>query len=180
MVAWRDRAFDVYMRMVNWLLAFPGHMFRIWVLRRLADAQVGNDVTIERGVRVTTRGKLSVGDRSIINRDTVLDSRAALIIGAHVNISPGVSLITGDHDPDSAEFAGRHRPIYIGDRAWVATGAMILPGTNLGQGVVVSAGSVVRGTVPPWKILAGNPAVIIRDRPRSAQAELRPYRRTLH
>ena len=48
---------------------------------------------------------------------------------------------------------------------WIGANAFIMPGANLGEGTIVSAGSVVGGkAVPPYKILAGNPARVIGSR----------------
>ena len=52
----------------------------------------------------------------------------------------------------------------IGDHVWIGTGAIILPGVNLGEGCVVGAGSVVTRSVDPYVIVAGNPARMIKRR----------------
>jgi len=59
--------------------------------------------------------------------------------------------------------------IYVGNDVWIGHGAMILSGVHIGDGVVVAAGCVVtrssslmqNGMVPPYSIIAGNPARII-------------------
>ncbi|MCI0560697.1 MAG: hypothetical protein MN733_19605, partial [Nitrososphaera sp.] len=55
-------------------------------------------------------------------------------------------------------------PIVIEDDVWIGAGAFIGPGVKVGQGAVVGARAVVTKDVPPWKIVAGNPACIIKDR----------------
>jgi len=55
-------------------------------------------------------------------------------------------------------------PITIGDHAWVAAGALIGPGVKVGEGAVVGARSVTFDDVPPWVVVAGNPARKIKDR----------------
>jgi virginiamycin A acetyltransferase len=52
----------------------------------------------------------------------------------------------------------------IGHDCWIGHGALILPGARLGHGVIVGAGAVVRGAVPDYAIVAGNPAKAIRMR----------------
>jgi hypothetical protein len=52
----------------------------------------------------------------------------------------------------------------IGHDVWIGTGATFLPGARLGSGVIVGAGAVVRGDVPPYAIVAGNPARVLRYR----------------
>ena len=56
------------------------------------------------------------------------------------------------------------KPIVIEDYVWIATGAMILPGVTVGEGAVVAAGSVVTKDVPPWTVVAGNPAREVKKR----------------
>ena len=43
-------------------------------------------------------------------------------------------------------------------------GALVLPGAHIGHGAIIGAGSVVRGTVPPYAIVSGNPASTLRYR----------------
>jgi acetyltransferase-like isoleucine patch superfamily enzyme len=170
-------AFDLSMLCLNAALAVPSHPWRRLVLRRLAGVELGRDVSIARGVRLTVRRSLRIGDRCIVESGSVLDARGGLWIGADTNIAPEVRVLTADHDPGSPEFAGRRRPVRIGARSWIATRAIVLPGTTLGEGVVVAAGSVVRGEVPAWTVVAGHPARRIADRPRDAQRRLKPHRR---
>jgi virginiamycin A acetyltransferase len=52
----------------------------------------------------------------------------------------------------------------VGNDVWIGQGVTILPGANLGDGVIVGAGSVVAGDVPPYSVVAGNPAREVRVR----------------
>lgn len=150
-------------------------------LRHLVRFEMGTDVAVERGVRVEGRGGVTVGDRCQINRDVLLDGRGGLSIGSDVNISPEVIVLSGDHDPNSPTFESRPRPVVISDRVWVATRALVLPGTFIEEGALVAAGAVVHGVVPAWSIVGGNPAKVIGRRSRDAQATVGlPYRRFLH
>jgi maltose O-acetyltransferase len=175
------RARDAYLVATNALLRVPFHRFREWAFRRLGRNGLGVDATLERGVRLTTAGGVTVGPHSIINRGVTLDGRGSLQIGASVNISPEAMLLTADHDPQSAEFAGRDLQTVIGDRVWIATRAIVLPGSTVGEGAVVAAGAVVHGEVEPWTIVAGNPARAIGQRSPDAQAGFgAPYRPLFH
>ncbi len=55
-------------------------------------------------------------------------------------------------------------PITVGDQAWVCTDAYIGPGVTIGEGAVVGARAVVVKDVPPWTIVAGNPAKTLKKR----------------
>jgi acetyltransferase-like isoleucine patch superfamily enzyme len=82
-------------------------------------------------------------------------------------IGPGVLIWSTNH-----KYFGSGRPILrqgytkapvcIGDNVWIGGGAIVLPGTNIGCDVVVGAGSVVRGEIPPGVLVAGVPAVVKR------------------
>jgi acetyltransferase-like isoleucine patch superfamily enzyme len=134
------------------------------------------------------QGEIHVGDRCFINGGTRLISRSAIRIGDNVTIAWGCTIY--DHNSHSLDWrererdlerqfqdlaAGRNfihsknwepvtsRPIEIGDKAWIGFGVTILNGARIGEGAVVGAQSVVRGDVPAWTVVAGNPAVVIRE-----------------
>jgi acetyltransferase-like isoleucine patch superfamily enzyme len=150
------------------------------VFVKLVRADAADDVSLERGVRVTEKGGVTVGENTNINTGVVLDGRGGLQIGAKVNISPEALILTAEHDARSPDFGGVRSAVVIGDRAWISTRAMVLPGSRVGEGAVVAAGAVVRGEVEPWSIVAGNPARKVGERPTDAQSSMSPYRRWLH
>ena len=55
------------------------------------------------------------------------------------------------------------KPVRIKDKAWIGFNSVILKGVTIGEGAIVGAGSVVTKDVPPYTIVAGNPAKIIRE-----------------
>jgi acetyltransferase-like isoleucine patch superfamily enzyme len=67
----------------------------------------------------------------------------------------------GKHNWDSHV----HKPVIIRRGAWIGARSIILKGVEIGYGGIVGAGSVVTTDVPPWTIVAGNPAKIIREIP---------------
>ncbi len=57
------------------------------------------------------------------------------------------------------------RPLYIGHDVWIGEGAIILPGVStIGNGAMIGAGSIVTKDVPPYTVVAGNPAKVIGRR----------------
>lgn len=176
----RSIAYELYLVAVNGLLRVPFHPLRMFVLRHGARNDVGRSVALERGVTIYCKGGLTIGDNCNINTGVILDGRGGLVIGAHVTIAPQVAILTADHDPQTPDFAGRHRPVNIGTNVWLATRAMVLPGSTIGEGAVVGAGAVVHGVVPDWTIVAGNPAKHVADRSRSAGPPRAVYRRWFH
>jgi virginiamycin A acetyltransferase len=127
--------------------------------------------------RVTV-GKHSYG---MLNVSTFCDcADEKLIIGNYVSIADKVTFILGgEHQinmyttfPLRAYFTRINNnkdsmskgPIIIEDEVWLGYGAIILSGVRIGRGAIVGAGSVVTRNIPPYSIVAGNPARIIRYR----------------
>lgn len=89
-----------------------------------------------------------------------------LLTGKHVTISDNNH---GNTDRDSLTIAPNKREIVskgaivIGDNVWIGEGAIILSGVTIGNGAVVAANSVVTKDVPPFAVIGGNPARIIKE-----------------
>jgi acetyltransferase-like isoleucine patch superfamily enzyme len=138
-------------------------------------AEVASCVDVQLARAITLQGLRGIqcGGRVYIHRRTQLDLRGGITVGNDVAISPGCQILTADHDPDSPTRAYRERGgVTIEDRAWLATGASIMPGTRVSEGCVVAGYAVASGILEPWSIYAGSPAVRKRERARTAQARL--------
>ena len=58
----------------------------------------------------------------------------------------------------------RGKPVTVGNDVWIGHGAVVLPGVSIGDGAVVGANAVVTRDVPPYRIVAGAPARVLRPR----------------
>ena len=101
-----------------------------------------------------------------------------LIIGNYVSIANDVKFILGGNHPYDGfstypfkalklgeEYEAQTKgPIIVEDDVWIGDNSLILSDVTIGQGAVVAAGSVVTKDVPPYAIVAGNPAVIVKYR----------------
>ncbi|MDQ6808388.1 MAG: acyltransferase [Verrucomicrobiota bacterium] len=155
----RRVAFDGLIYLCNTIVGrLPSHTLRKAFYRGVMRCAIGEGSYIFSGAQFDTRGGFTLGHDSTINQNCRLDNRGGLAIGDHVSISAEVCILTADHDPRSATFAGRDKPVSIGDYAFIGTRALILPGTKIGRGAVVAAGSVVTKEVAPLSIVAGAPA----------------------
>lgn len=135
----------------------------------------GELVNVQGPVQVVARGRIVIGDRvqferGMIASELVCEEGAELMIGAETGFNYGVSLrasrsirigkrcmiasMVHIRDEDREGTA----PVVIGDDVWIAHGAMIEPGVTIGEGSVISTGSVVVDDVPPRSIAIGNPA----------------------
>ena len=117
---------------------------------------------------------ISVGDDVLLGRrSTLIAWNSEIIIGSKVMLGPEVVIVGGDHN------AGRvgqfmydicekrlsdDANVVIQDDVWVGARAMILKGVTIGRGAIVAAGSVVVKVVPPYAIVVGVPARVVRFR----------------
>jgi putative colanic acid biosynthesis acetyltransferase WcaF len=108
--------------------------------------------------------QIRIGDHCSIAYDSFWVAGAPIVIGNHVVTGHRVEFYASDHDPDDPAFARRDAPILVEDRAWIGSRAIVLKGVTIGRGAVVAAGAVVTQDVPPFTIVAGNPARPVRSR----------------
>lgn len=131
---------------------------------RLGGVHLGLVSDISRGVDIQGQWRyLRLGDGSFVGRAKIM-LHDKLTIGNNVVINDDVRLITGSHDVGSSTFRSISAPITIEDYCWICTGSTILPGVHIGYGAVIGACSLVSKNVPPMTVVAGNPAISIKDR----------------
>lgn len=140
---------------------------------------IGADSWIKTKVVYGQQGAaLQVGARTFIGQGLISIAKS-VEIGDDVLIAWNVTIM--DNASHSVRFSERatdaldwkrgkkdwtHVPVHpvtIKNKAWIATGAILLPGVTIGEGAVVGAGSIVTRDVPDWTIVAGNPARPIRE-----------------
>ena len=155
------------------VLAFPpGAIFGEAWIEIGSGTVVGQHVSISAG---TVPGQdlgpaslLRIGDGCVIGRGSHIVAHQRVDIGDDVFTGPYVYITDQNHgyaDPDVP--IGRqwpaNAPVSIGAGSWLGAGAIVLPGSCIGRHVVVGAGSVVRGQVPDYCVVAGVPARIVRS-----------------
>jgi acetyltransferase-like isoleucine patch superfamily enzyme len=107
-------------------------------------------------------GKLMVGTNTRLN-GVHIDASDSIVIGNNVRIAPYTVILDSDfHDINDHFAKGKSGPIKIEDDVWIATRATILKGVTIGKGAVVAAGAVVTRDVPPYSVVAGVPARVIK------------------
>lgn len=134
--------------------------------------------------------RIVVGARTSIGGATVIESLQSVTIGDDCLISHYVTI--QDHNSHPLEWEHRcndvadwlaglkdwthvaHADVSIEQRCWIGTHCIILKGVHLGEGCVVGAGSVVTKSFPPYSVIAGNPARLIRSLMAPADAAERP------
>lgn len=138
-----------------------------------------DDVSIFLGCTFDRRRGLIINENCVINENCRIDTRGGVEIGRNVSISADVRILTADHHVSDPGFNGRQNSVYIGDYAFIGTGAIILPGIRIERGGVVGAGSVVTRNVKEFSVVAGNPARVIGSRPEKLTYKV-SYRRLFH
>jgi chloramphenicol O-acetyltransferase type B len=113
-------------------------------------------------------GRVSLGQRVYIGRFCYLDGD--INIGDFTMLASSVAVVGGDHafhlrDVLMIDSGRDHwKTTRIGRDCWIGHGAILLNGITIGDGSIVAAGSVVISNVPPFTVVAGNPARVVRPR----------------
>lgn len=150
------------------------------LLKYSIDAQISHaNIEAQEGAfidaHVKISGNLSIGRGSTIGRLSIIYGDVS--IGNFCQFAPNVGLYSRNHPVNYLSlytnaylFDGRlkqrntNKKIEIGHGVWLGHGALVLSGVKIGNGAIVAGGSVVIKPVPPYAIVAGNPAKIIRYR----------------
>lgn len=159
---------------------YSSYAFLHYRSRRPVGLKVGHDtgIYINTHFDVGPDGEVEIGDYCTLAGPTIA-TNARVTIGSHVLVSHDVFIADtpfavppGKGGRAAAPTARSH--IVIGDNAWIGTRAVLLAGTRLGEGAIVGAAAVVTIEVPPFAIVAGNPAKIVGWARPHAQIERRP------
>lgn len=112
------------------------------------------------------------GTPRFIAKSVKFDDFSKITLGDRLVASMNVHFLTHDYSFTTALIAigeepktdiGILRDIVVGDNVFIGMNCILLPGANIGNHVIVGAGSVVRGIIPDYSLVAGNPAVVIGD-----------------
>ena len=137
---------------------------RYYLVKNFID-KCGKNVKIQTGVLLSPF--IEIGDNCEINEHVRI--RANVIIGNDVLIAPYAQLISINHEYKDTSIPMRKQKelkgyIKIHNDVWIGTNAIILANTTLDHGCIVAAGSVVTRDVLEYKIVAGIPSKVVRDR----------------
>jgi maltose O-acetyltransferase len=141
----------------------PSHIIRRF-LYTIAGMKLGKGGTIHMWASFYEPKNIEIGDDTIIGERAVLDGRALLQIGNHVDIASEVMIYNGQHDISDANFKAVFEPVIIEDYVFIGPRAIILPGVTLKKGSVVGAGAVVTKDVDEFTVVGGVPAKVIGER----------------
>ena len=140
---------------------------RGFICRRIFQ-KAGNHITIERGAHFGYGSQIEIGNYSGIGVDC--DVRGQVTIGDDVMMGPQVVIMTKHHRFDRTDIPIRcqgylpPQPVIIEDGVWIGWRVIILPGVRIGKQAVIGAGAVITKDVPPYAVVGGVPARVIRYR----------------
>jgi acetyltransferase-like isoleucine patch superfamily enzyme len=132
---------------------------------------LGSDIYIghQAILKAYYQNEMRIGTGTWIGQQCFLHSAGGIEIGNHVGLGPGVRILTSQHKLSDPTIPILHEQIEtakvtIGNGSDVGVNAVILPGITLGVGVQVGAGAVVTKSFPDHSVIAGVPAVLVRNR----------------
>ena len=178
-------------KVLDWVIMNQVETRPRWFIRLLAPLYQhrGKHSMIYRSARMDTPPyrKFSLGDYSVIESFACINNAVGdvmigdhtrvglhntiigpVIIGNHVNLAQGITVTALNHifensDKRIDEQGVSTSAVIIEDDIWVGANAVILPGVTIGHHSVVAAGAVVTKDVPPHSLVAGVPAIIIKQ-----------------
>lgn len=110
-------------------------------------------------------GTLVLGSRVGINTNCIFTAREKIMIGDNCIFGPNVMIFDHDHLFDTEGVDHLHYstgPIIIGQNCWVGSGAIILKDTEIGEGCIIGAGTIVKGKIPGHSIVTSDRNMIIK------------------
>jgi acetyltransferase-like isoleucine patch superfamily enzyme len=131
---------------------------------------IGDRTKIKNDVKIYTyNGVVHIGDNCTINPFSVLYGHGGIQIGSNTLIAAGTIIVASNHnykrrDICVAQQGITAKGIKIGDDVWIGANCTILDGSIIPDGVVIGSNSTVRGTLNPYSIYVGSPAVKISER----------------
>lgn len=143
----------------------PSKRIRAFFGRRILK-HMGKNVNIEKGANFGP--EVSIGDNSGIGINC--DIIGPVAIGKNVMMGPECAIYTTNHSHDRTDIPmilqgyTPEKPVVIEDDVWIGRRVIILPGVTIGKGCIVAAGAIVTKNTPPYVIVAGNPAKVIKYR----------------
>lgn len=150
-------------------LAFIGKGTRIQV-RKGATLRLGRWTWIGQGCKIRVHeGLCEIGAKTVLGEECTFSVYRHVSIGRECLVADRVMLIDFDHGTAEVERPIREQGIYtrdvrVGHNVWLAYGACILRGANVGDNTVIGTNAVVTRGIPANVIAAGQPARVVRRR----------------
>ncbi len=114
-------------------------------------------------------GNLRLGPKVVMGRDNVINTYLDIEIGTNALLGDWIYVCDFDHVYERLDIPIKSQglvktPVRIGADVWVGEKASILRGADVGSGSVIASQALVKGPIPPFSIVVGTPARVIRSR----------------
>lgn len=159
-------------------IAFLGRRVELEARRHHGRLRIGAWCWIGNGNRLRSHeGVVRLGAKAVLGSDNVVNSYLDVEIGDNALLGDWIYICDFDHRHDRVDVPIRKQgiaksPVRIGSDVWIGEKVTILRGADIGAGSVVASQSLVKGAIPPFSIVAGTPARVVRSRlPRGMTAE---------
>lgn len=166
-------------KIISWILNFFASLHRPFMVYGYYNSMEGKRfmrTRISSNVKFINKKKINIKDNVWVGHYSLLDGTGGISIGEGVNIASH-TCIYSHSSQNSIRLLGKKfieipaekrigyiiESVEIGEYTFVGTSCVILPGTKIGKGSIVGAGSVVKGVYSDYSVIAGNPAKIIGD-----------------
>lgn len=141
--------------------------------------QIGDHCEILGSLQVSHNGRIVIGAYSTIRAHTEIGAEQEIMIGDHAIISNHVTIFDNNNHPTDPQARiqmcesgfssplwgwdqSQSAPVHIEPNVWIGQYATILKGVTIGCGAIVATHAVVTKDVPPYTIVAGNPARVVK------------------
>lgn len=150
----------------------------VGTIRGAEHIRIGENTEIAQGILLTTWPRelctnpcIEIGNNCHIGKHSHISAAKSIHIGDNLLTGPNVLIVDNSHGgwgkdilgmPPSTRPLTSKGPIHIGNNVWLGTNVCIMSGVSIGNGAIVAANSIVTHNVPPYTLVAGVPAKIIR------------------
>lgn len=149
------------------------------------NIRIGRHCYIGANFQVWKNGKITIGNSVYIGGATTLQCKESISIADNVIIANNAMLIDNNNHPTSPTMRMKmsqctdflndllwswdyadSAPIVIEENVWIGRDTRIMKGVTIGKGSIIALGAVVTHDVPPYTVVAGNPARIVKELPK--------------
>ena len=143
---------------------------------------IGKHCTIAALLEAKHGGKIVIGNNLYIGPGSIIQSKESVTIKDNVVVGPNVTIMDNNNHPVDPEMRlkmsacedffkddlwswkyAESKPIVIEENVWLGRDSRIMKGVTVGKGSIVALGSIVTKDVPPYTVVAGNPAKVVKN-----------------
>jgi acetyltransferase-like isoleucine patch superfamily enzyme len=98
------------------------------------------------------------------NNNNYIQANNGIIFGSNIELGPGVSIISSNHESGNLRAHKKGKSITIGNHVWIGANSTILPEVSIGNNVIIGANSLVNKDIPCNSVAVGNPCKVIKQK----------------